>query len=143
MCAGDWIVDLGEGRRFLQYTSCCIINDFGTEKLAGIPLRSGNKVLPHNLRETAGVLFEHGVSDLVVIHFPEGAYLSSKDALEIIQPFLQLPDDFTIGKMGAGDSFCAGVLYGSYQGWSDDKTVRQLKRPRPDPCSPRWVARIR
>jgi sugar/nucleoside kinase (ribokinase family) len=81
-------------------------------------------MLHHNLKKTAKALFEHRVNDLIIKHFPEGVYLSSKDALEIIQPFLQSPDDFTIGKIGAGDSFCAGVLYGLYQGWSDDKTVR-------------------
>ena len=108
----------------LKYTNYCIINDFEAEKLSGIPLRSGNKVLPQNLKKTAKTLFEHGVNDLVVIHFPEGAYLLSKDGSEIIQPSLQLPDDFIVGSTGAGDSFCAGMLYGLYQGWSHDKTLR-------------------
>ncbi|MGD0920449.1 MAG: carbohydrate kinase family protein [Terriglobia bacterium] len=108
----------------LRYTNYCIINDFEAERLAGIPLRSGNKVLPHNLKKTAKTLFEHGVNDLVTIHFPEGAYLLSKDGSEIIQPSLQLPDDFIVGSTGAGDSFCAGMLYGLYQGWSHDRTLR-------------------
>jgi sugar/nucleoside kinase (ribokinase family) len=41
-----------------------------------------------------------------------------------MQPALPLPDQFIVGSAGAGDSFCAGMLYGLYQGWSDDKTVR-------------------
>jgi sugar/nucleoside kinase (ribokinase family) len=108
----------------LRYTNYCIINDFEAEKLVGIPLRSGNKVLPQNLKKTAKTLFEHGVNDLVTIHFPEGAYLLSKDGSEMIQPSLQLPDDFIVGSTGAGDSFCAGMLYGLYQGWSHDRTLR-------------------
>jgi sugar/nucleoside kinase (ribokinase family) len=108
----------------LKYTNYCVINDFEAEKLSGIPMRSGNKILPHNLKKTAKALFEYGVNDLVVIHFPEGAYLLSKNGLEIIQPSLELPDDFIVGSTGAGDSFCAGVLYGLYQGWSHDKTLR-------------------
>jgi len=108
----------------LKHTNYCIINDFEAEKLSGVPLRSGNKIPPHNLRKTAKVLFEHGVNDLVVIHFPEGAYLLAKDGSEIMQPSLLLPDQFIVGSAGAGDSFCAGMLYGLYQGWSHEKTLR-------------------
>jgi len=108
----------------LKYTNCCIINDFEAEKLSGIPLRSGNKVLPQNLKGTAKTLFEHGVNDLVIIHFPEVAYLLPKDGSEMIQPSLQVPDDFIVGSTDAGDSFCAGMLYGLYQGWSHDRTLR-------------------
>jgi sugar/nucleoside kinase (ribokinase family) len=64
------------------------------------------------------------VNDLVVIHFPEGAYLLTKERVEILQPSLDLPDDFIVGSTGAGDSFCAGVLYGLYQGWSHEKTLQ-------------------
>lgn len=108
----------------LKFTNYCIINDFEAEKLSGVPLRSGSKVLPQNLKKTAKTLFEHGVNDLVVIHYPEGAYLLSKGGSEMIQPSLQLPDDFIVGSTGAGDSFCAGMLYGLHQGWSYDRTLR-------------------
>ena len=108
----------------LKYTNYCIINDFEAEKLSGIPLRSGNKVLRHHLKKTAKILFEHGINDLATIHFPEGAYLLARDGTEILQPSLQLPDDYIVGSTGAGDSFCAGMLYGFYQGWSHDETLR-------------------
>ena len=108
----------------LKYTNYCIINDFEAEKVSGIAVRSGDKIPPGNLRKMAKALFSHGVNDLVVIHFPEGAYLSSKDGLEIMQPSLLLPDEFIAGSAGAGDAFCAGVLYGLYQGWSYDQTLR-------------------
>ena len=108
----------------LKYTNYCIINDFEAEKVSGIPLRSGNKILPRNLRKMAGALFSYGVNDLVVIHFPEGAYLLGKDGAEMLQPSLLLPDEFIVGSAGAGDAFCAGVLYGLYQGWNYDQTLR-------------------
>ena len=65
-----------------------------------------------------------GVDELVVIHFPEGAYLLTKDRGEILQPSLDLPEGYIVGSTGAGDSFCAGVLYGLYRGWSYEKTLR-------------------
>jgi sugar/nucleoside kinase (ribokinase family) len=108
----------------LRYTTFCIINDFEGEKLSGIPIRSGTRISSHQLKKIAKVLFEHGVNDLVVIHFPEGAYLLAKDGTEIIQPSLELPDDFIVGCTGAGDSFCAGMLYGLYNHWCYEKALR-------------------
>ncbi len=107
----------------LRYTHYCIINDFEAEKLAGIPVRDRERVLPSNLRKIAERLFNYGVIELVVIHFPEGAYLLSRDQTEILQSSLDLPEDFIVGSTGAGDSFCAGVLYGLYQGWDYAKIL--------------------
>jgi sugar/nucleoside kinase (ribokinase family) len=108
----------------LEYTNFCIINDFEAEKVSGLPLRTEGKILPANLKKAANAIFEYGVNDLVVVHFPEGAYLLARDRSEIIQPSLHLPDNFIAGSTGAGDSFCAGMLYGIHQGWSYDKTLR-------------------
>jgi sugar/nucleoside kinase (ribokinase family) len=108
----------------LKYTDYCIINDWEAEKLADVPLRVGGKLLPENLGKIGAAILEFGVKDLVVIHFPEGAYLLSKAGVELLQPSLDLPDDYIVGSTGAGDSFCAGILYGLYQGWNLDKTLR-------------------
>ena len=108
----------------LKYTDYCIINDWEAEKLAGIPLRAGGKLLPENLGKIGATILGFGVKDLVVIHFPEGGYLLSKDGVELLQPSLDLPDDYIVGSTGAGDSFCAGILYGLYQGWNHDRTLR-------------------
>ncbi len=110
--------------RALKYTNYCIINDFEAEKLSDIPIRSGTKILPHNLKKIGKALFEHGVNDLVVIHFPEGAYLLAADGTEILQPSLQLPDQFIVGSTGAGDSFCAGMLYGLDNCWGYDQALK-------------------
>jgi sugar/nucleoside kinase (ribokinase family) len=108
----------------LKYTDYCIINDWEAEKLAGIPLRVGGKLLPENLCKIGATILGYGVKDLVVIHFPEGAYLRSQDGVELLQPSLALSDDYIVGGAGAGDSFCAGILYGLYQGWNHDRTLR-------------------
>jgi sugar/nucleoside kinase (ribokinase family) len=108
----------------LKYTDYCIINDFEAERLSGIPLRAGNKLLAGNLRSIGAAILQFGVRDLAVIHFPEGAYLLSRGGAELFQPSLDLPADLVVGCTGAGDSFCAGVLYGLYEGWNHDKTLR-------------------
>jgi sugar/nucleoside kinase (ribokinase family) len=108
----------------LAYTSYCVINDFEAEKLTGIPIRKGQQLIPGNLKQIATSILGFGVEELAVIHFPEGAYLLTKDRDEILQPSLDLPADYIVGSTGAGDSFCAGVLYGLYRGWSHEKILR-------------------
>ncbi len=124
-------IDLvSEGQKFhlvppaLRFTNYCIINDTEAEKLTNVPIRSGNKLLRGNLRKIADAIFDQGVNDLVAVHFPEGAYLLTQDRQEIVQPALELPDDFIKGYTGAGDSFCAAVLYGFHNNWSLEQTAR-------------------
>ena len=108
----------------LKFTTYCIINDFEAEKLSGIPIRQDHALILGNLKRIATAILALGVDELVVIHFPEGAYLLTKDRGEILQPSLDLPEGYIVGSTGAGDSFCAGVLYGLYRGWSHEKTLR-------------------
>jgi sugar/nucleoside kinase (ribokinase family) len=108
----------------LKYTNYCIINDFEAEKLSGLPLRSGSAIQTQNLRRIGQALFAQGVNDLVVVHFPEGAYLLGSDGTEIVQPSLELPKAYIMGSTGAGDSFCAGMLYGLYRHWALDEALR-------------------
>jgi sugar/nucleoside kinase (ribokinase family) len=108
----------------LPYTNFCIINDFEAEKLSGVPFRDGDKLLTRNVRTAARTILDYGVNELVVIHFPEGACLVSREGFEILQPSLEIPDDCIAGSAGAGDSFCAGMLYGIYKGWTHDKSLR-------------------
>lgn len=108
----------------LKYTNYCVINDFESEKLSGIPLRDGNKILKANLKKIAKSIFKYGVNDLVVIHFPEGAYLQAKNGTELYQPSLDIPKNMIAGTTGAGDSFCSGIIYGLYSGWDYEKTLQ-------------------
>jgi sugar/nucleoside kinase (ribokinase family) len=108
----------------LRFANYCIINDFEAEKLSGVPIRENGTIIRRNLNKIAKALFAYGVNDLIVVHFPEGAYLSSREGLEVVQPSLELPDHFIVGSTGAGDSFCAGVLYGLYRGWTYEEALR-------------------
>jgi sugar/nucleoside kinase (ribokinase family) len=108
----------------LPYTDYCIVNDFEAEKLAGVCLRKKGKLVPENLSSAGEKIFNKGVRELLIIHFPEGAYSRTRDGQEIIQPSLLLPDGYIVGATGAGDAFCAGVLYGLYHHWTMEKTLR-------------------
>jgi sugar/nucleoside kinase (ribokinase family) len=108
----------------LKYTDYCIINDWEAEKLTGIPLRENGRLKAENLTKIGTAILNFGVQDLVVIHFPEGGYLRGVKGVEILQPSLEVSDDFIVGSAGAGDAFCAAVLYGLYQGWDHPRTMR-------------------
>jgi sugar/nucleoside kinase (ribokinase family) len=108
----------------LKFASYCVINDFEAEKLSDIPIRKDNVLVLRNLRRIADTILGFGVEELVVIHFPEGAYLLAKDGGEILQPSLDLPAGYIVGSTGAGNSFCAGVLYGLYRGWGHERVMR-------------------
>lgn len=58
-----------------------------------------------------------------MIHFPEGGYARSSGGVEHYQPSLKLPAKFIAGTVGAGDAFCAGVLYGLHEGWPIERTM--------------------
>jgi sugar/nucleoside kinase (ribokinase family) len=108
----------------LRFASYCIINDFEAERLSGIPIRREKTLILANLKRVAAAILSLGVEGMVVIHFPEGAYLLARDGDEILQPSLELPASYIVGSTGAGDSFCAGLIYGLSKGWSTDKALR-------------------
>lgn len=98
----------------LKYSDYCIINELEAQQTTGIPLRNeNNHLIKENLPQALKKLKELGVSTWAVIHCPElGCGIDEKgDYFEI--PSLKLPKGYIKGTVGAGDAFCAGVLYGA------------------------------
>jgi len=58
------------------------------------------------------------VREVVVIHFPEGGFARTRKGEDVWQSSLKLPASAIAGTAGAGDAFCAGVLYGLHEGLS-------------------------
>ncbi len=108
----------------LRYTDYCIINDYEAEHLTSIPVYRNGKISKSGLKDIGRHIFDAGVRRLVVVHFPQGAYAQTPDGLEYYQPALALPPDYIAGSTGAGDSFCAGMLYGIYNGWPLVKSLQ-------------------
>ena len=102
----------------LKYIDFCILNEIEAERTTGIKIRqTGGVINGNNLRPAAQSLLSNGVSELVVIHFPDGAYALTKDGKEFWQGSVNLPKGYIAGTAGAGDAFCAGVLLGLHNGW--------------------------
>lgn len=102
----------------LRYVDYCILNEIEAGKTTGFKIRQPDGALDTvALRHAAGTLLQHGVKELVVIHFPEGGFARTRKGEDFWQPSLNLPGKYIAGTAGAGDAFCAGVLLGLHEGW--------------------------
>ncbi len=102
----------------LQHTDYCILNEIEAGRTTGFKVREDDGRLDTvSLRHAAGALLQHGVQDLVVIHFPEGAFARTRKGEDFWQSSLTVPAKYIAGTAGAGDAFCAGVLMGLHEEW--------------------------
>ena len=102
----------------LKHVDYCILNEIEAGKTTGFRIRQAEGRLDTvALRHAAGALLQQGVRELVVIHFPEGAFARTRRGDDFWQSSLKLPPKYIAGTAGAGDAFCAGVLYGLHEGW--------------------------
>ena len=109
----------------LGYTDYLIFNEIEAGRTTGYEIREkSGRLNPANLKDTLRMLLDKGESELVCIHFPEGAYAALKGQVPIFVPSHELPEDYIVGTAGAGDAFCAGMLYGIYEEWDLEKSMR-------------------
>lgn len=109
----------------LRYTDYCVINELEAQQITGVLLRDEEeKLYPEHMEEALRKMKELGVSTWAVIHCPEGGYgLDEKNHFLTVRS-LNLPEGYIKGTVGAGDAFCAGVLYGAEKGWGLAESVR-------------------
>jgi sugar/nucleoside kinase (ribokinase family) len=102
----------------LKHVDYCILNEIEAGKTTGFKIRQpGGELDTVALRHAAGALLQQGVGELVVVHFPEGAFARTRKGDDFWQASLKLPPKYIAGTAGAGDAFCAGILYGLHEGW--------------------------
>jgi sugar/nucleoside kinase (ribokinase family) len=102
----------------LKHVNYCILNELEAGKTTGFKIRQPDgKLDTVSLRHAAGALLQLGVHELVIVHFPEGAFARTRKGEDFWQPSVNLPARFIAGTAGAGDAFCAGVLLGLHEGW--------------------------
>jgi sugar/nucleoside kinase (ribokinase family) len=102
----------------LKHVDYCILNEIEAGKTTGFQVRSSDgKLDTVALRHAAGALLQQGVKELVVVHFVEGAFARTRKGEDFWQSSLKLPPGYIAGTAGAGDAFCAGVLWGLHEGW--------------------------
>jgi sugar/nucleoside kinase (ribokinase family) len=109
----------------LKYTDYLILNEIEAGRTSGHEIRENDGGLNmENLKRTLDVLMEGGESELVCIHFPEGAYAGKKGSEPLFIPSHKCPKGYIASVVGAGDAFCAGMLYGIHEGWELERSMR-------------------
>lgn len=109
----------------LKYCNYIIINEIEAGKSVNIdPYGPDGKADEKNIRKICEKLLEAGVNELVVIHAPQGGWAMSSDMEFFSVPSLRLPPGYIKGSVGAGDAFCAGILYSIYKKLPIDESLR-------------------
>ena len=103
----------------MKYTDYCIINEVEAQQTTGIILRNeAGELVTENIPKALHEMKRLGVSTWAVIHCPEGGYGLDENNEYVALGSLKLPEGYIKGTVGAGDAFCAGVLYGAETGRS-------------------------
>lgn len=102
----------------LKYCDYIVINEIEGGMLCDITPRNENgELLIDNLRKICHELKAKGVSDTAVLHCPElSCAVDSKGEFCALNSF-DVPKDYIVGTVGAGDAFCAGMLYSFLKGY--------------------------
>ena len=96
----------------LKYTDYCVINELEAQETTGVLLRDEDgKLHTENMPKALQKMKEMGVSTWTVIHCPEiGCGIDENGQYHEFRS-LTLPAGYIKGTVGAGDAFCAGILY--------------------------------
>ena len=125
----DVVSSLGENfapvvKAALPYTDNAIMNEIEACGVSGLSPRDGDgKLILENVRATMEQLMACGVGQRVIVHCPEAGFCLSRNGDFTVVPSLKLPAGYVKGTVGAGDSFCAGCLYGIYHGYTDEEIL--------------------
>ena len=109
----------------LKYTNYCVINELEAQQTTGVMLRDENGTLhTENMPAALQKLKELGVSDWAVIHCPEIGCGIDENGNYYAVPSLKLPKGWIKGTVGAGDAFCAGILYAAEMGMNMEAALK-------------------
>jgi sugar/nucleoside kinase (ribokinase family) len=102
----------------LKYCDYVIINENEASLITGLPAHESNGSLSESsIRKILERLMELGVQEMAAIHTPEGGWALSRSKGYAFSPSINIPAEQIKGHVGAGDSFCAGLLYGICKGF--------------------------
>lgn len=104
-------------RPCLPYLDSIVINEVEAAALTEIETHAGGRT-DFGLAEAAALrLLELGVSELAVVHFPEGCVAAARGGWTHRQGSVRVPPEDVKSSNGAGDAFASGAILGLHEGW--------------------------
>jgi sugar/nucleoside kinase (ribokinase family) len=102
----------------LAYVDYLILNEIEIGRIVGLAVRHPDGTLDAAaLIEAVDRIYSASPMELVAVHMAEGVYLRNRAGLCWSRGSRRLPPGFIRSSVGAGDAFCAGMLYGLHEGW--------------------------
>lgn len=112
-------------RPALKYCDYVVINEIEGGRVAGVdPHNAEGKLSVPRLREICERLMALGVRESVVIHCPKLSCSLDADGTFTLLPSVGLKKSEIVGTVGAGDAFCAGMLYAFARGLSSAEGMK-------------------
>ena len=108
----------------LKYCNYVIINELECCAIWNLDARTpAGHINKKNVEAAMRKTVQAGVKDRVIVHCKECSFImDAKENLTVV-PSLRIPKEEIKGTVGAGDAFCAGSLYGIYNGYEDKQIL--------------------
>ncbi|MBQ8401737.1 MAG: carbohydrate kinase family protein, partial [Clostridia bacterium] len=104
----------------LRYCDYAIMNEIEGCGVSGLaPRKADGSIDADNMRSTMQMMLDMGVRDRVILHSKEAGFMLTKDGQFRMADAVDIDPARIAGKVGAGDAFCAGCLYGLLTGIPD------------------------
>lgn len=100
-----------------------IMNEVEACRAGDQPLEAGEVPSDATLVAAADKVMAVGIHRAIIIHCPKKAVWIGRDAEPIFLRPKPLSPDQILSPVGAGDAFCAGLLYGIHQGFAPTRTL--------------------
>lgn len=108
----------------LPHCDYLIVNEIEAGRASGLTVRGPQGELLHDrLVQASAALIRAGVNQAVVVHAPEGALWTDAQSEPLWISSKPVSPDEIVSPVGAGDAFCAAVVYGIHENWSKQKTL--------------------
>lgn len=109
----------------LPYCDYVIINEIEASQISGVAARDVNGGLIYgNMESICRGILDLGVRRAVVVHAPEAGWNLDHSGEIVCLKSLDLPTGYIKGSVGAGDAYCAGILYAIYRGMPAQEGMR-------------------
>ncbi|MGF6990102.1 sugar/nucleoside kinase (ribokinase family) [Lachnospiraceae bacterium PM6-15] len=103
-------------RPALKYVDYYISNEVEASGVLGYKIYDDQGIIEDMLPDALDKIKEYGVQEWVIIHSPKAGYgLNCRTGEKVKVPSMDLPKGYIKGTTGAGDAFCAGVIYSAYK----------------------------
>ncbi|MBO4432177.1 MAG: carbohydrate kinase family protein [Clostridia bacterium] len=109
----------------LKYCDYIILNEIESSRLSDLqPYFSDGKLQIKNIQKTMEYMAKCGVKEKVIVHCKNAGFCYDVPTGNFtVSPSLHIPESEIKGSVGAGDAFCAGSLYGIYNGYEDKRIL--------------------